>query len=45
MVWGYALVTFIIGSGLKIGTYWLLEHNAGWQARHLARFERSIRVG
>jgi H+-transporting ATPase len=45
MVWGYALVTFLIGSGLKIGTYWLLEHRTARQARHLARFERSVRGG
>jgi H+-transporting ATPase len=45
MVWAYALVSFFIASGLKIGTYWLLEHNAGWQARHLAKFERSLRSG
>ena len=45
MVWGYALVSFIIGSALKIGTLWLLDHRAGFQVRHLARFERSLHNG
>ena len=45
MVWGYALVSFFIGSALKIGTYWLLDHRAGFQVRHLARFERSLHNG
>jgi H+-transporting ATPase len=43
MVWGYSVVSFMVVSGLKIGTYWLLEHSTGWQARHLAQFERSLR--
>ena len=42
MVWGYSLASFIIGSALKIGTLWMLDHRAGFQARHLARVERSL---
>jgi H+-transporting ATPase len=42
MVWAYALISFIIASGLKIGTYWLLEHQTRRQAQHFAQLERSM---
>jgi H+-transporting ATPase len=42
MVWGYAIVAFVIASALKIGTYRLLEHRVVRQARHLVRIERHV---
>jgi H+-transporting ATPase len=39
LVWAYTLVSFMIASAVKIGTYWLLEHKAMEQARHLRRIE------
>jgi H+-transporting ATPase len=39
MVWGYAVAAFLIASLIKMGTYRLLEHPVGRQARHLARIE------
>ncbi|MEZ5785746.1 MAG: plasma-membrane proton-efflux P-type ATPase [Xanthobacteraceae bacterium] len=39
LVWAYTLVSFMVASAVKIGTYWLLEHKTTWQARHLARIE------
>ncbi|WP_284052202.1 plasma-membrane proton-efflux P-type ATPase [Stakelama marina] len=38
-VWGYALVSFAIASGLKMVVYSLLDHRARHQARHLSRIE------
>jgi H+-transporting ATPase len=42
MVWGYALVSFLIASAIKVGTYRLMEHRAAHQARHLARIEGHV---
>ncbi len=42
IVWGYALASFVVASMVKIGTYWLLEHRSGRQARHLSRIETSL---
>ena len=42
MVWGYALVFFLITSGLKIATYRLLGHLVPSHVRHLARIESHI---
>jgi H+-transporting ATPase len=42
MVWGYAILAFLIASAVKIGTYRLLEHRIGRQARHLLRVERRV---
>lgn len=42
LVWAYALVSFIIASYVKIGTYRLLEHRTGPDARHLARVEGHV---
>jgi H+-transporting ATPase len=39
LVWGYALVWFLINSGFKVLTYALLEHRGLRQAAHLARVE------
>ncbi len=41
MVWAYTLVSFMVASAIKIGTYHLLEHHPVWQSRHLARVERA----
>ena len=41
MVWAYTLVSFMVASAIKIGTYHLMEHRPVWQARHLARVERA----
>ena len=41
MVWAYTLVSFMVASAIKIGTYHLLEHRPVWQSRHLARVERA----
>ncbi len=35
-----AIVAFVIASAMKIGTYRLLEHRVGRQARHPGRVER-----
>ena len=42
IVWGYALVSFLVASIIKISVYRLLDHRARAQARHLARIERHI---
>jgi H+-transporting ATPase len=42
MVWGYAIVSFLIASVIKVGTYRLLEHRVYHQERHLARVERHV---
>ena len=42
MVWAYALVSFFVANAVKVGTLWLLDHRAGFQVRHLERFERSL---
>jgi H+-transporting ATPase len=42
IVWGYALVAFLIASAIKVETYRLLEHRADRQARHLARVEHHV---
>ncbi|MBX6421640.1 MAG: plasma-membrane proton-efflux P-type ATPase [Nevskia sp.] len=39
LVWGYALIWFLINSGFKILAYRLLEHRGPRQAAHLARAE------
>ena len=39
LVWGYALVSFMVASLVKIGAYRLLEHRFGRDKRHLARIE------
>jgi len=44
MVWGYAIVSFLIASAIKVGTYQLLEHRVGRQKRHLARVESHVAV-
>ena len=44
MVWGYAIVSFLIASAIKIGGYRLLDHRAARQARHLRRVEGQIPV-
>ncbi len=41
MVWGYTLVSFMVASAIKIGTYQLLNHHPR-QARHLARIEHHV---
>ncbi|MGC2354483.1 MAG: hypothetical protein WA491_00325, partial [Candidatus Acidiferrum sp.] len=35
MVWAYALVSFVVASAIKIGTYRLLEHRSVRDVRHL----------
>jgi H+-transporting ATPase len=42
MVWGYAIISFLIASGIKIATFRLLEHRVYRQQRHLARVERHV---
>lgn len=42
MVWGYAISSFAVASGIKIGVYRLLEHRPARQSRHLARIEGSL---
>ena len=42
MVWAYALVSFVVASAIKIGTYRLLEHRSVRDVRHLARIERHV---
>ncbi len=42
MVWGYALVFFLITSVLKIATYRLLGHLVPSHVRHLARIEGQV---
>ncbi len=42
MVWGYALLSFIIASAIKIGAYRLLDHRGARQARHLRRVEGHV---
>jgi len=42
MVWGYALVAFLIASAIKVGTYRLLEHRINRQARHLQYVEGRV---
>jgi H+-transporting ATPase len=42
MVWAYTLVSFMVASAVKIGTYRLLEHRAEHQARHLTRVESHV---
>ena len=44
MVWAYALVSFMVGSMIKIGTYRLLEYRAEHQVRHLTRVESHVAV-
>ncbi len=42
MVWAYALVSFMVASAIKIGTYRLLEYRLARDTRHLARIERHV---
>ena len=42
MVWGYTLVSFLVASVIKIGTYRLLDHRATYQSRHLLRVEGKV---
>jgi H+-transporting ATPase len=42
LVWGYAIVSFLIASAIKVGTYRLIEHRAARQARHLALIEGPV---
>ncbi len=42
MVWGYALVFFLITSALKVATYRLLGHLVPSHVRHLARIELHV---
>ena len=42
MVWGYTLVSFVVASAIKIGTYRLLGHLVHSHARHLARVESHV---
>jgi H+-transporting ATPase len=42
MVWGYALVSFLVASRVKIGAYRLLEQRAAYQERHLGRVESHV---
>jgi H+-transporting ATPase len=39
MVWGYTIASFFVASGVKIGTYRLLDHKALRHDQHLARIE------
>jgi H+-transporting ATPase len=41
-VWGYALIFFVVASGVKQFIYALLAHRPGRQARHLARVEARL---
>jgi H+-transporting ATPase len=40
IVWGYSLVSFLVASAIKTGTYRLLDHPP--HARHLTRIERHV---
>ena len=42
LVWAYAILSFLIASGIKITAYRLLEHRAARQTRHLARIEHRV---
>ena len=42
LVWGYALVSFMVASLVKIGAYRLLEHRSSRDTRHLARIEGHV---
>ncbi len=44
MVWGYTLVSFMVASGIKVGTIRILERRTGWHARHLSRVEQQPRA-
>lgn len=39
LVWASTLLSFMVASAVKIGTYWLLDHKTTAQARHLDRIE------
>ena len=42
MVWAYALVSFVLASGIKIAVIRLMDNRAARQARHLLRIEGRI---
>jgi len=42
LVWGYALVSFMVASLVKIGAYRRLEHRSSRDTRHLARIEGHV---
>ena len=42
LVWAYALVSFLIGSAIKVGTYRLLEHRSAHEIRHLKLIEGHV---
>ncbi len=42
LVWGYAIVTFLIASAFKVSAYRLLEHGAARHARHVERVGRRL---
>ena len=42
LVWAYALVSFMVASAIKIGTYRLLEHRSAHEIRHLKLIERHV---
>lgn len=42
LVWGYALVSFLVASAVKIGVYRLLGHSVRAQVGHLDRVETSL---
>jgi H+-transporting ATPase len=42
MVWGYTLVSFLVASMIKIGTYRLLDYRAAHNARHIRRVEAHV---
>jgi H+-transporting ATPase len=42
MVWGYALVSFLIASVIKVYTYHMLENRIFRHIRHLARIEGDV---
>ena len=42
LVWAYAILSFLMASGIKIAAYRLLEHRAARQLRHLARIEHRV---
>ncbi len=42
LVWAYALVSFMLASLIKIGTYRLLDQRSAREARHLARIEGHV---
>lgn len=44
MVWAYTLVSFMVASAIKIGTYRLMEHRTEHQTRHLTRVETHVAV-